>query len=480
MTRKIWTALAVTALFGGIASAQDAKSVLQSATKAMGDVNSIQFSGTGHLSQLGQAFAPGTAWPETNLTSYTKTVDYTSKSAKEELTRAEPNPPVKGGGRPFGGEDKQVNFVSGPYAWDQPGSNPVPQVAATDERQLQIWLTPHGFLKAAEENNASAIKGPGGTTVSFTSGKFKVNGTIDGQNMVLKTTTWLPNPVLGDMLVETTYSGYEDYNGVKFPTTIVQKQGGFSTFDLKVTAVKANTGLNLSVPDAVKTATMPPVKVVSQKIAEGTWFIAGGSHNSVLLEYPTYLVMIEAPLSEARSLAVIEEAKKLAPNKPIKYLINTHNHFDHAGGVRTYVAEGATVITNEMNIAFYEKAWSAPRMLAPDMLSKDPKKPEFVPVKEKYILNDGGRTLEIYHVDGDTHNVGILMIYLPKEKILVEADDFTPDAPGVPAPSGPRPHIFITNLYKDIQKLKLDPTTLAPLHGVVVPFAEVKKEAGVA
>jgi hypothetical protein len=84
MTRKIWTALAVTALFGGIASAQDAKSVLQSATKAMGDVNSIQFSGTGHLSQLGQAFAPGTAWPETNLTSYTKTIDYTSKSAKEE------------------------------------------------------------------------------------------------------------------------------------------------------------------------------------------------------------------------------------------------------------------------------------------------------------------------------------------------------------------------------------------------------------
>jgi glyoxylase-like metal-dependent hydrolase (beta-lactamase superfamily II) len=480
MTRKIWTALAVTALFGGIASAQDAKSVLQSATKAMGDVNSIQFSGTGHLSQLGQAFAPGTAWPETNLTSYTKTIDYTSKSAKEELTRVEPNPPVKGGGRPFGGEDKQVNFVSGPYAWDQPGSNPVPQVAAKDERQLQIWLTPHGFLKAAGENNASAMKGPGGTTVAFTSGKFKVNGTIDGQNMVLKTTTWLPNPVLGDMLVETTYSGYEDYNGVKFPTTIVQKQGGFSTFDLKVTAVKANTGLNVSVPDAVKTATMPPVKVVSQKIAEGTWFIAGGSHNSVLLEYPSYLVMIEAPLSEARSLAVIEEAKKLAPNKPIKYLINTHNHFDHAGGVRTYVAEGATVITNEMNIAFYEKAWSAPRMLAPDMLSKDPKKPEFVPVKEKYVLNDGGRTLEIYHVDGDTHNVGILMIYLPKEKILVEADDFTPDAPGVPAPSGARPHIFITNLYKDIQKLKLDPTTVAPLHGVVVPFAEVKKEAGVA
>jgi len=392
----------------------------------------------------------------------------------------EKNPPIKGGSRPFAGEDKQVNFVSGQYAWDQPGSNPVPQIAAADERQLQIWLTPHGFLKAAMENKAAATKSSGGTKVSFTSGKFKVDGMIDAQNMVTKTETWLPNPVLGDMLVETTYSGYEDYNGVKFPTTIVQKQGGFPNFDLKVTAVKANPGLSVAVPDAVKTATMPPVKVVSQKIAEGTWFIGGGSHNSVLLEYPTYLVMIEAPLSEARSLAVIEEAKKLAPNKPIKYLINTHNHFDHAGGVRTYVAEGATVVTNEMNIPFYEKAWSAPRTLAPDMLSKDPKKPEFVPVKEKYVMNDGGRTLEIYHVDGDTHNAGIMMVYLPKEKILVEADDYTPDAPGVPAPSGPRPHIFCSNLYKDIQKLKLDPTTVAPLHGVVVPFSDLKKEAGAA
>jgi glyoxylase-like metal-dependent hydrolase (beta-lactamase superfamily II) len=480
MTRKIWFALAAMALLGGIASAQDAKTVLQSATKAMGDVKSIQFSGTGHLDQLGQAFTPGGAWPETNVTSYTKTIDYASRSAKEELTRVEPTPPVKGGGRPFAGEDKQVNLVNGQYAWDQPGSSPVPQVALADERQLQIWLTPHGFLKAAMENKAAAKKGAEGTVVSFTTGKFKVDGTLDAQNLVAKTETRLPNPVLGDMLVETTFSNYEDYNGVKFPTTIVQKQGGHPVFDLKVTTVKANPGLSLSVPDAVKTASMPPVKVTSQKIAEGTWFLAGGSHNSVLLEYPSYLVMIEAPLTEARSLAVIDEAKKLVPNKPIKYLINTHNHFDHAGGVRTYVAEGATVITNEMNVPFYEKAWNSPRTLAPDMLSKDPKKPAFIPVKDKYTLDDGGRSLEIFHIDGDTHNAGLMMVYLPKEKILVEADDFTPNTPTVPAPSGPRPRIFSSNLYKNLQRLRLDPTTVAPLHGIVVPFSDLKKEAGAA
>src|SRR3984893_633031 len=180
MIRKLWFALTVMALFAGIASAQDAKSVLQSATKAMGDVKSIQYSGAGHLDQLGQAFTPGGDWPETIVTSYTKTIDYASRSAKEELTRVEPNPPVKGGGRPFAGEDKQVNLVNGQYAWDQPGSSPVPQVAAAGERQLQIWLTPHGFLKAAAENNAAAKAGKAGgkkvTELSFIAGKDKVTG----------------------------------------------------------------------------------------------------------------------------------------------------------------------------------------------------------------------------------------------------------------------------------------------------------------
>src|SRR5260221_12287035 len=112
------------------------------------------------------------------------------------------------------------------------------------------------------ENNATAKKGKGGTVVSFTTGKFKVDGTIDGQNMVTKTETWLPSPVLGDMLVETTYTGYKDFNDVRFPTTIVQKQGGFPVMDLMVTSVQANTGdLSLQVPDAVKTATIPPVTV---------------------------------------------------------------------------------------------------------------------------------------------------------------------------------------------------------------------------
>jgi glyoxylase-like metal-dependent hydrolase (beta-lactamase superfamily II) len=477
MAKRLAIACALFLMCAGAASAQDAKTVLQAAQKAMGDVTSIQYSGTGHINSFGQAWVPNAPWPTTNLTSYTKTIDYSSKSAKEDLIHSEPNPMVKGGGRPFAGDDKQANFVSGQYAWDMPGNKVVPQLGAAADRQLQIWLTPHGFLKAAMENNATAKKGAAGTVVSFQTGKYKVQGTINTQNMVTKTETWLPNPVLGDMPVVTTFSAYKDFNGVKFPTSILQKQGGQATLELTVKSVNANPGLNISVPDAVKSAAAPSIKVESQKMGDGIWFVAGGSHNSMVVEFPTYITVIEGPLGEARSLAVIAEAKRLVPNKPIKYLINTHSHFDHSGGVRTYAAEGATIITQEMNVPFYQKAWAEPRTLAPDNLSKDAKEAKFLAVREKYVLSEGNQTLQIFHENGSMHNGGMLIVYFPKEKILEEADDYTPDLPELAAPGGIRPPVFMSNLMKQIQTLKLDVATVAPMHGIVVPFAELQKAA---
>src|SRR6202165_4069210 len=179
MTKKFLIALTAVALAGRIAAAQDAKIVLQNATNAMGDVKSIQFSGTGHLSALGQAWNPTYPWPETLVKSYTKTIDYGSQSAREELVRNEGDPPAKGGAAPFGGDQRQVNLVSGQYAWNQPGNAPQPAGAAAAERQLQIWLTPHGFIKGAMENNATAKNGKGGTEVTFMAGKYKGGGNLN-------------------------------------------------------------------------------------------------------------------------------------------------------------------------------------------------------------------------------------------------------------------------------------------------------------
>ena len=115
------------------------------------------------------------------------------------------------------------------------------------------------------------------------------------------------------------------------------------------------------------------MQVVSTKIADGVWHLAGGSHHSVVVEFKDYIAIVEAPLSEERSLAVLAEAKKLVPNKPVKYLLTTHHHFDHTGGLRTYAAEGVTIVTNQSNVAYFEKTLMAPATMAPDSQAKSPK-----------------------------------------------------------------------------------------------------------
>ena len=162
MAKRLWIAFAILFLCAGAASAQDAKTVLQTAQKAMGDVGSIQYSATGHLNSFGQAWVPGADWPVTNLTSYTKTIDYGAKAAKEDLIHSEPNPMVKGGGRPFAGDDRQQNLVSGPYAWDMPGSAPIPQLGAAAERQASNLAHTARFPEGRDGKQRHREKGSGG------------------------------------------------------------------------------------------------------------------------------------------------------------------------------------------------------------------------------------------------------------------------------------------------------------------------------
>ena len=127
-------------------------------------------------------------------------------------------------------------------------------------------------------------------------------------------------------------------------------------------------------PTEVQKATVPPVRVESTKLAEGVYYLAGGSHHSVAVEFRDFTALVEAPQNEQRVLAVIEAVYKLIPNKPIRYVINSHHHFDHLGGIRTLFHEGATVVTHQTNRDFYkqEVLTYAPRMLEPDRLSLYP------------------------------------------------------------------------------------------------------------
>jgi glyoxylase-like metal-dependent hydrolase (beta-lactamase superfamily II) len=450
-------------------SPRDAASVLRDAQQAMGSVNSIQYSGTGMNAFFGQALTAGQEWPRREMSSYTRSINYEQRSARDEMNFAQPT---------FGGQQQNTQ-VNGDKAWNVGPNGPAPQLATAEERQLFIWLTPHGFLKAAAAaGNATLSETEGASELSFTTlGKYKVDGTIDAQNHVTRVATKVPNPVMGDTDVVATYSDYKDFSGVQFPTKILIEQGGFPLWDLNVTSVMPNASADLPVPEAVASATVPAVQTMSAKLANGVWHVTGGSHHSVVVEFNDHVAVIEAPLDEARSLAVIAEAKKLVPNKPLKYVLTTHHHFDHSGGLRTYVAEGATVVTHQSNVPYFEKTLVAPATLSPDAQSKAAKAPMLQGVTGKDILTDGKQTIEIYATAGDTHTNEYTLIYLPGPRIVVEADAYSPGPANAPVPPMPPPNAVA--LYDELQKLKLNVATIAPIHGRgAVPFAEFRKFVG--
>ena len=275
------------------------------------------------------------------------------------------------------------------------------------------------------------------------------------------------------MAVATAYAVYRDYNGVKFPTRILQSQGGYPVLDLTVKSVEVNPAVDLPVPDSVKNAAE---RVAAEKVADGVWFLAGGSHNSVAIEMKDHVVLVEAPLYDGRSGVVIDEVKKLVPNKPIRFVVNSHTHFDHSGGLRTLAAAGATVVTQQLNKPYFEKVLANPNKLNPDRFAKSGKKARVMGVKDKMVLTDGSRTIELHHIAGNVHTETFLMAYLPKEKLLIEADAFTPGAPNAPVATNPAP--AAVNLIENVDRLKLAVDKVLPLHGRVAPAAEMYRAAG--
>ena len=186
---------------------------------------------------------------------------------------------------------------------------------------------------------------------------------------------WIDNPVLGDMLCEAGFYDYRDFGGVTFPAHIVRVQAGKIRLELMVSAVKANLPVVIPVPEGMREAMTAPVKATADKVTDGVYWIRGFQWHSVAIEQGDHIVVIDAPLDEARSLAVIAKVKETIPNKPISYLINTHAHFDHSGGVRTYVDEGSTIVTMPMNQEFYEQVWENPHTLNPDRLELSRRNP---------------------------------------------------------------------------------------------------------
>jgi glyoxylase-like metal-dependent hydrolase (beta-lactamase superfamily II) len=468
--------------------AQDAGAAIDAAVKTMGTakLESIRYTGTGSINPVGQAFTSGGPWPQFKVTKYVALLNYTAPAMRQEIVRIDNESPPQGGG-------------AGPFnpSTGQGGIRPIPgdiiQNQNTDGRTevgtLNIWLTPHGFLKGAAANAATAkVSGSRGRKmVSFTAfGKYTVTGTIDDQNLVERVETRMDVNFTGDTLFEGIYSNYKDFGGVKVPMHIVERQGGHPVLDIMVADVQPNSPAALEIRGGAQRGAGPgaapgaPAAAAAQiqtvKIADGVWFLNLGNPQSILVEFNDHLVIVEGPTGDERSMATMAEARRMLPGKPIKYLVNTHHHSDHAGGIRGYVSEGIPIITHESHKRYYEQQiFKSPHTLNPDRLARMPRPPIIEPVTDKRVLTDGKMTLELYHLRGNRHSEGLLIAYLPREKLLIQADVFAP-RPGVPPLPAPSPYTI--NLVENIERLKLDVQRVAHVHGGVDSYDAVLKAAG--
>jgi len=458
MIRKWMAAVPLVALFAWAAGTeQEAKTVIASATAQLGagSLKTVELSGSGFDYVIGQAPNPTSPWPKFIDKSYTRVVDLDAPASRLQRIRMQgENPPRGGGQQPIIGEQTQNQVVAA-------GS---PQAASLRD-ELMMTL-PYSFLRSAAAASDASVKsltigGKKYTVLSFTGpNKAAVRGYLDSDNLINKVETKIDNTVLGDIPFETAFSDYKDFSGLKFPTHIVQKQGGYLVLDLTVTDVKPNAAANIVAAGAQPAA--GPQAASSEKISDGVYLILGG-YAALAVDFKNYIVIVEGGQNDQRTEAVIAEAKRLIPNKPIKYVVNTHHHFDHSGGLRAYVAEGAIVVTQQINKPYYEKVWANPHTIAPDKLSQNPKKPKFETVAEKKIMTDGNHVIELYHQQNYGHNDGMLLVYLPKEKVLLEADGFNPPAqPLTKTPPTISP--YTANLEANIERLKLDVQRIIPVH----------------
>lgn len=481
MQRRVLVLSAVAAagaVLAGCAHQMDPQAVLRQAEQATGaaSLKTLRYAGNGTGATFGQAYQAGMPWPRINIPSYARWIDYDNAALREDSvrTRAEVN---GGGALPLmgTGEQRVSGWLRGDRAWNVAGPTPQAAPVALDGRIHDLWTTPHGVIKAALRAQGASLRSEGGASVvSFAEpGRYRATAWIGADGLVQRVDSAMPHPVTGDTAVSTLYSGWRDWGGVKFPARIQQSQGGHPVLDITVTEVQANAPFASDVPAPVGTFAE---RVDAQRVTDGVWFLAGGSHNSVLVEFADHLMLIESPLYDGRTQAVLAEVRRLVPNKPLRYVVNSHHHFDHAGGLRTAASTGATLVVSEQARPWFEQTFATPNAIRPDALQQSGRRATFLGVNAARTFSDPTRTVEVRFIEGSVHAEGFMMAWLPKERLLVQADAFTPGAPNTPPPRPPNANHV--NLFDNIQRLRLDVDRILPLHGRVVPFAELRAAVG--
>jgi hypothetical protein len=476
MRTSLCTILAL-ALAGACTQVLPEKRVIDDAAAALGGkdrilaARTLVIDGEGASPNVGQNTMPDGALPVWKVTHYKRTIDLAKGRTRVQQVRTAQflfaGATVQ---RQDQGLDADVAYNIG-----QGGQATRVGEAAGRDRRIELLHHPITIVRAALDPAARVAnfrQQGGDELVDITTAKG------DQLTLAIDTATKLPsrvtsmsdNPNLGDVAVTTTFAGYEDVNGLKLPKHLTTNMDKYPQFDLQVSnnAVDGDAG-DLAAPDAVKGAPIPappPVSVTAEQVGKGIWWLAGsGNHRSVVFEFDDHLTLFEVPVNEARSKAVIDKARTLS-QKPLTHVIVSHHHFDHSGGLRTAVAEGLTIITYRANEAFFKDLVARKHSIAPDALARNPKPLQLELVDDELTLKDKSMEVRLYHLLDNPREGTNLFAYVPRDRILVQADLYD---------STWQQHLWGENVLWNIEHRKLRVDKDVPVHGEIEPFAQMVK-----
>lgn len=466
-----------------VALAQQRPAVFDDAVRAMGGeapiraAASLTLEGTGRTYNFGQGMSPSAPLPRFDVSEIRRTTDLNAVRHTQDFTRtATFTTAVTTPQRIVFGLDGDIAFAVAPN-----GTATRNVAAVAMPRRQEHYHHPLVLVRAALEPGAEIQSA--GTQAGHHVVRIKLTP-ADSFQLWLDRRTHLPARIrsmrydvnLGDVVYETTFEAWEPSGALQLPARQTSRFGGtvLAVYDITRSTVGSEP-IDLAAPEAARgPAPSPAVSVTSEELAPGVWYLPGGSHHSVLVEFDQYLMLIETPQNDARTLAVIAKARELRPNKPLRYAVNTHHHHDHSGGVRAAISEGLTIVTHAGNVAFVRDVARRRHTLQPDALARASKAPTIVPVGDKRVFQDRARTVELYHVRGSPHTSTMIVAYLPTERMLVQADAYNPPAPNAPPPPA---FPFAKNLVENVERLGLRVDRVAALHGRVVPFSEIREAA---
>lgn len=480
-----WVLLSFLASATGMAAQQPGQPLLDSVGLAMGGVDRILavrtllLEGTGNEFRLGQNATPEAELPRYAVTAYRRATDFANRRWALDLTRV---PRFVTGNLAAQRQRTAYDAVAFDLLPDTTarGTTARRSTARADaDRADELLYHPIGFLQIALAPGAELTEEEprdGLRHVRMNAAGFKFSILVDPRTKLpARIERVVYHPVLGDVVLETRFADWRAVDGLRLPMRISQRlDGRWTLSDIHVATARVDAELgDLSAPpDVLESEPLEPaVTVESEEIAPGVWYLTGQSHHSVVIEMDDHLILVEAPQGDARTLAVIARARALRPAKPLRTVINTHHHFDHAGGLRAAIAEGLTVITHEKNRLFVDSLARRQHFIVADALAARPQAAHIESAGERQVLTHGTRTVEIHHISGSAHAETLLMVYLPTERLLIEADAYTPPPADV---TPPPPTPFAANLLANIDRLGLRVERIVPLHGRVVSISALR------